>query len=181
MVVFSSLVLTACGWAFGCCLIYAALRWINIEMPFLVQICGAASLVMCVTFFIGTATLANFTNDTPRPWGLILGIGAALSGGFAIGSVLLMLNTNKRESWLHNTWLSALYLGCAQTLGYMILISWPATNGPLFQIAHWSGRPNDPHGLMLFAWLFPLGAPLAEIAFRSYKRAHATNKTGSLV
>ncbi len=34
---------------------------------------------------------------------------------------------------------------------------------------------------LFLLWIFPLGAPLAEIIFHLFKRAHGTNKTGSLV
>ena len=181
MAAFSFLALMACGWAFVCCVIYAFSRYVGEQLPQAMKGYGVLALIMWVIFFAVIQGSADFHEDPLHPWRVTKGVGAAMICGFAIGSFLLCLNTRKRESWWHNVLLCAFYLGLAHIAGYALRISWPQTSGPLFEIARWNARPNDSHALMLFIWLFPLGAPLFELAFHSFRRLHNDNQTGSRV
>lgn len=159
------------GWALGCGSFYALLRWISVHFAPAIRTAGAWSLTMWVLVYMSLGSRSfRLSPGEAEPLSLELAMLATFLGGFALGSLLLRLLPHQSELWWHDVLFCALYLGCAQTWGGLLLVCWPMTQGPLYDIARWHGGVGDSHLLMLCVWLFPLGAPLMELLGRSMWR-----------
>ena len=159
------------GWALGCGSLYALLRYFSVHFAPAVRTAGAWSLAMWVLVYmsLGSRSL-RLSSGEAQPSSLEMAVLAALSGGFGAGTLLLRFLPHRNELWWHDVLFCALYFGCAHTWGYALLVCWPMTQGPLYEISRWHGGLGEAHLLMLCVWLFPLGAPLMELLGRNLWR-----------
>lgn len=172
MVGVSFLVSMVLGWTFGCGLIYALLRWLNVDFSPAIRYVGGLALVMWVLVYVGLASPTLIPPGVNSPYSpkLALGIGMAICGAFGAGSLPLRFLPKRGELWWHDVLFCTLYLGCAHAWGYALLVCWPTKSGLLYDIAQWNGEIGDAHLLMCCVWVFPLGAPLMELLGSNLRR-----------
>ena len=191
-------------WSLVCLTIYVALRWLRNRAPeaiamvgwfvFVVQAIVVGTFVLLLLSFEGMPSLEPNTpqpvvSDTVFVVQFTLGVFALWLAPLFVGAFLTRAAAHKQGSWGAHLLFCAAFVGLSGGVSWFILARLRLSNS-LMQ--SWSDLFNwVPSGTALFLWwqavsllllwAFPLGAPVAEIIVNSFKRAHKTNKTGSLL
>lgn len=150
-------------------------------------------------YIVGNITVGNIGGgSTPYPFALVGRVGATLLLTMSVGGAILSYATQKQLNWLQGVLFCGLYLAAIHGLTAFALVgsspsqsiwmahfagslsgSWNQLLRPM-RITSWGDEYFSSLSLFL-VWIFPLGVPLLETIFHSFKRALKTNRTGSLV
>ena len=185
-------------WALVCLAVYSALRWMQTRVPGGVLVVGffvfGVQLLVMSCFLIVMAGPHDFSmrGQPPPPapptdWPSVARFTASVLAiwllPMLLSAKLMQLNPQRKVTFSARFLFCALLFPVATGASWFVLLRlglyYPAVNAYTTLLLRSRNHVLWEWAFCFLVWTFPLGAPLAEVALRSFRRAAETNATGS--
>ena len=179
-------------WAGLCFAVYGTLRAFGRRFPLVLSCLGTMGLLCWCALFGTIAVFAGYSwadgplePVRPYPYLFVGSVGATLMTTLAVGGWLIRRSLGK--SWWQGLFFCSLYMMvvhplCGLGLGVMGLAA--RLGNAWMQLTVAAGMTSTDLRfslwplILLLMWLFPLGAPIAEMSARNFQRVLRTNQQG---